>query len=100
MADGRRVGHAQRRRIGAPSNVYDDTTHQPSFGVGDVVRAGGRYGPQTVVEVHPNVLGHPGEILGRVNDGHGYTVEGGKGKRRTFHGSASLTSFGQGSEEG
>lgn len=29
VMDSRQVGHAQRRRIGAPSNVYDDADFGP-----------------------------------------------------------------------
>ena len=56
MADPRRVGHAQRRRMGAKSNVYDDTMKPPSYGPGDTVRAQGRYRDQTVVDVIPNTV--------------------------------------------
>lgn len=89
--DGRRVGHAQRRRIGAPSNVYDDTVKPPSFGVGDVVRVGRsdnsrrRYGDVTVTDVVPGLYGRPDG-----NDGHGYVVSGGKSGRQSVHASSQL----------
>lgn len=78
--DTRRVGHAQRRRVGAPSNVYQDTMNAPSHGVGDTVKAKGRYGQQTVMDIIPNVT-RPGEGT----DGHGYVVTGGKGGRQSMH---------------
>lgn len=82
--DPRRLGHAQRRRIGAPSNVYGNTIKPPTRGLGATVRARGRYGPQTVVGIRIGT--HPaGET-----DGHTYTVAGGKKGRRSEHSSAEL----------
>lgn len=94
MTDGRRVGHAQRRRIGAPSNMYADTMKPPSYGPGDTVKAKGRYRTQTVTGVIPN-LTQPG--LG--SDGHGYVVSGGKGGRESVHLSGELQPFEMGMEE-
>lgn len=78
--DTRRVGHAQRRRVGAPSNVYADTMKPPSYGAGDQVRAKGRYGMQTVESILPNEVRPDGSI-----DGHAYAVRGGKAGRLSFH---------------
>ena len=94
MGDGRRLGHAQRRRMGAPSNVYGDTMKPPSHDVGDTVKAQGRYRLQTVTSVRPGVRRPNGE-----DDGHDYTVTGGKRGRSTTHSSSELTSFGIGQEE-
>lgn len=94
MADPRRVGHAQRRRMGAPSNVYGDTMKPPSYGPGDTVKASGRYRTQTVTNVVPNVTRPDGD-----NDGHGYVVQGGKGGRQTMHLSGELKPFEIGIEE-
>lgn len=80
--DGRRVGHAQRRRIGAPSNVYDNTIKPPTFGVGDVVQARGRYGRPSVTSIIPNITK---PISDAGIDGHVYEVSGGKGGRTTRH---------------
>ena len=88
MPDTRRLGHAQRRRLGAPSNIYDDTLKAPSFGAGDSVHARGRYGPQVVVGIIKNVV-RPGEGI----DGHGYVVMGGKGGRQSVHTSDELATY-------
>lgn len=88
MADPRMLGHAQRRRIGAPSNVYADTMKPPSYAPGDPVKAAGRYRDQVVSAVHPNVV-RPSEN----SDGHGYVVKGGKGGRETMHLSGELRPF-------
>lgn len=88
MTDARRVGHAQRRRIGASPNMYSNTMLPPSFGPGDTVTAKGRRGVQAVVGVIPNV-----SQPGAGNDGHGYVVQGGKGGRRTTHASSELMPF-------
>lgn len=94
MTDPRRVGHAQRRRMGAPSNVYADTMKPPSYAPGDTVKAPGRYGVQTVTAVMPNTT-RPG----RESDGHSYEVSGGKGGRVTVHLSGELRPFEMGQEE-
>lgn len=94
MADPRRVGHAQRRRMGAPSNVYADTMKAPTYGPGETVRAPGRYGTMTVQNVVPNIT-RPSAL----SDGHGYEVSGGKGGRVTMHLSGELTPFKLGQEE-
>lgn len=94
MADPRRVGHAQRRRMGAPSNVYADTLKPPSFGPGETVKAQGRYRSQTVSAVIPNVTRPDG-----VNDGHAYVVAGGKKGRTSVHLSGELRPFTLGTEE-
>lgn len=94
MTDGRRVGHAQRRRIGAPSNVYSDTVKPPSYGVGDTVKAKGRYRTGQVTAVIPSIAKPDG-----VNDGHGYQVSGGKGGRVTTHLSGELKPFQEGQTE-
>lgn len=94
MTDGRRVGHAQRRRIGAPSNMYANTVKPPSYGVGDTVKAKGRYGTGTVSAVTPGVAKPDG-----VNDGNGYSVTGGKGGRTTEHMSGELKPFQEGQTE-
>jgi hypothetical protein len=93
--DPRRLGHAQRRRVGAPSNVYADTMKPPTYGPGEQVRAAGRYGPQTVEDVVPNIT-RPDT---NVSDGHGYIVSGGKGGRKTVHLSGELTPFETGQGE-
>lgn len=89
MGDPRRLGMAQRRRIGASSNVYDTTIQPPSFGAGDSVRAKGRYGMQAVVAVVPSVVRPSGDV-----DGHGYVVQGGKRGRTSMHLSNELRSMG------
>lgn len=94
MTDGRRVGHAQRRRIGAPSNMYADTVKPPSYGVGDTVKAKGRYRTGTVTAIFPSVL-KPGDGT----DGHGYEVSGGKGGRKSMHLSGELKPFQEGQTE-
>lgn len=94
MTDGRRLGHAQRRRIGAPANVYGDTMKPPSYGPGDTVKAPGRYGAQTVTDVVANAV-RPGPGT----DGHAYVVTGGKGQRSTTHLSGELQPFQMGTEE-
>jgi hypothetical protein len=94
MTDPRRLGHAQRRRMGAASNIYDATTRAPSFGLTDQVQVKGRYGPQTVVGVVPNVTAPTDE-----HDGHGYVVQGGKRMRQTMHLSGELKPFEIGMEE-
>jgi hypothetical protein len=88
MADGRRIGQAQRRRIGAPSNVYSDTMKPPLYGPGDTVSAKGRYGPQTVENILPNQVRPNGSL-----DGHAYVVSGGKGGRKTTHLSDEISPF-------
>lgn len=85
--DTRRVGQAQRRRVGAPSNVYSDTMKAPAFGEGDIVRAKGRYGDQRIEGVYHG-LTRPQED---VTDGHGYIVSGGKKGRKSLHLSSDLT---------
>jgi hypothetical protein len=92
--DPRRLGHAQRRRVGAPSNVYGDTLLPPAHGVGDTVKAQGRYRTQTITGVVPNVVRPDG-----VNDGHGYVVTGGKTGRETLHLSGEIEPFELGTEE-
>lgn len=94
MADSRRVGHAQRRRMGAPSNAYADTMKPPTHGTGDTVKAPGRYGVQSVVGVIPNLTRPDGD-----NDGHGYIVQGGKGGRQSVHLSGELRPFEMGMGE-
>ena len=86
ITDPRRLGQAQRRRIGASSNVYDTTINPPSHGVGDTVRAKGRYGVQTVVGVYAGIA-RPQE---GGDDGHGYIVQGGKRGRTSTHFSTDL----------
>lgn len=95
MGDPRRLGHAQRRRVGAPSNVYADTLKPPSYGPGDTVKAQGRYGAPTVTGVIPNAGGHPDGV----NDGHAYVVTGGKTGRTSVHLSGELKPFELGTEE-
>jgi hypothetical protein len=94
MTDTRRVGHAQRRRMGAPSNVYSDTIQPLSFGPGDTVKAKGRYRTQQVSGVYPSYSRPDG-----TNDGHAYAVTGGKKGRTTVHLSGELSSFTEGMEE-
>lgn len=94
MGDPRRLGHAMRRRMGAPSNVYADTMKPPTYAPGDPVQAAGRYRNQVVSKVHPNVV-RPGPG----SDGHGYEVTGGKGGRTTMHLSGELRPFELGREE-
>jgi len=83
--DTRRVGHAQRRRAGAPANVYDTTMKPPAYGPGDPVRAQGRYGIQEVATVIPAFQRPSAD-----HDGHAYIVRGGKGGRTTMHTSDQL----------
>jgi hypothetical protein len=92
--DPRRLGHAQRRRIGGASNVYGATTKAPSFGLTEQVQAQGRYGPVTVTGIMPNVTRPDG-----VNDGHAYVVKGGKSGRESMHLSGELSPFEMGMEE-
>jgi hypothetical protein len=94
MTDARKLGHAQRRRLGAPSNVYADTMKPPAYGVGDPVKAAGRYKDQVVSSVVPNVTRPDAE-----NDGHGYVVKAGKQGRETMHLSGELRPFRVGQEE-
>jgi len=94
MTDGRRVGHAQRRRIGASSNAYADTMLPPTYSPGDSVQAAHRYGALHVVNVMPNV-----RRPDRDSDGHVYLVQGGKGGRVTAHLSGELRPFNLGREE-
>ena len=94
MTDPRRVGHAQRRRMGASSNMYADTLKPPSYGPGDTVKAKGRYKTQTVTGIIPNVT-KPGPD----SDGHGYVVSGGKKGRQSVHLSGELAPFTLGPEE-
>lgn len=89
------VGHAMRRRTGAPSCAYSNTVKPPSHGVGDVVRAAGRYGPMKVLEVIPNLVS-PG-LAG--HDGHGYRVSGGTYGRESVHLSGELKPFNMGMGE-
>lgn len=95
MPDGRRVGHAQRRRIGAPSNVYSDVMKPPTYAPGEQVRAPGRYGILTVESVVPNITRPDTDV----SDGHGYVVSGGKMGRKTVHLSGELTPFAMGQGE-
>lgn len=92
MADGRRVGHAQRRRIGAPSNVYDSTIEPPTHGVGSQVRVKGRYGVNTVDDIQVGVgrAGTMNPVTGAPDDGHAYRIVGGKGGRATWHPSSEI----------
>ena len=94
MADSRRVGNAMRRRMGAPSSMYHEMMKPPTFGPGDTVKAPGRYGTVTVVNVMPNVSRPYAN-----NDGHSYEVQGGKGGRITTHLSGELRPFELGQEE-
>lgn len=94
MADIRRLGHAQRRRVGGPSNIYDAVMKPPSFGVRDQVRATGRYGPVTVTGIVPNYAKPEGG-----NDGHAYIVTGGKSGKQSLHLSGELRPFELGMEE-
>ena len=94
MTDGRRVGHAQRRRIGAAANMYGDTVKPPTHGVGDTVKAAGRYRTGTVTAIYPSVT-HPGEGT----DGHAYEVTAGKGGRKSIHLSGELQPFQVGQTE-
>ena len=94
MTDGRRVGHAQRRRIGAASNMYAETVKPPTYSVGDTVKAPGRYRTGTVTAVFPGVMKADG-----TNDGHGYAVSGGKMGRVTTHLSGELRPFQMGKTE-
>ena len=94
MTDTRRLGHAQRRRMGAPSNVYADTMKPPTYGVGDTVKAKGRYRSGTVTGIWPAWL-RPGAGT----DGHGYEVTGGKKGRKTVHLSGELAPFQEGQTE-
>jgi len=59
-----------------------------------MVKAPGRYGPQTVTGVVHNVV-EPGNG----HDGHAYAVTGGKGQRTTVHLSGELKPFEMGTEE-
>lgn len=95
MTDGRRVGHAQRRRIGAASNMYGDTVKPPTHGVGDTVKAAGRYRTGTVTAIFPSAGGH----AGGGNDGHAYEVTAGKGGRKSVHLSGELKPFQEGQTE-
>jgi hypothetical protein len=92
--DNRRIGQAQRRRNGGASNVYADTVKPPTHGVGDTVKAKGRYRTGTVTAIFPSI-GHPGEG----SDGHGYEVTGGKGGRKSTHLSGELKPFQEGQTE-
>ena len=80
--------------MGAPSNVYADTVKPPTHGVGDTVKAKGRYRTGTVTAVFPSVMKADG-----INDGHGYEVTGGKGGRTSVHLSGELAPFQMGQEE-
>jgi len=88
MADPRRVGNAQRRRMGAPSSMYANTMMPPTFNPGDTVKAPGRYGVQTIAGVMPNVTMPSGG-----HDGHAYIVMGGKTGRQSVHLSGELRPF-------
>ena len=94
MADPRRVGMAQRRRIGASASMYSNTMKPPSHSPGDTVKAPGRYGVQTVTGVVPNVTSP-----GNGSDGHAYIVSGGKAGRQSVHLSGELVPFQMGMEE-
>jgi hypothetical protein len=94
MTDGRRVGHAQRRRIGAPSNVYADTVKPPTYGVGDQVKAQGRYRAGSVTAIFPSVMKADDQ-----HDGHAYEVTAGKGGRKSIHMSGELQPFQTGQQE-
>jgi hypothetical protein len=89
------VGHAARRRMGAPANAYGHTVKPPTHGVGDMVRATGRYGPLKVLEVIPNLVS-PG-LSG--HDGHGYRVSGGMYGHESVHLSGELRPFNMGMGE-
>jgi hypothetical protein len=80
--------------MGAPSNVYSDTIKPLSYGVGDSVKAKGRYRGQTVSNVFPSVT-----RAADGNDGHAYAVTGGKKGRTTVHPSGELMPFTLGTEE-
>jgi hypothetical protein len=92
--DTRRLGHAQRRRVGEASNIYSTTVKPPSYGVGDTVKAKGRYRSGTVTAIFPSVT-HAGEGT----DGHAYEVTAGKGGRRSTHLSGELAPFQEGQTE-
>ena len=62
--------------------------NQPSHGIGDTVKAAGRYRTVEVTNIMPNIT-RPG----RDSDGHGYVVRGGKGGRETVHLSGELQPF-------
>lgn len=74
--------------------MYSQMTKPPSHGVGDPVKAQGRYGAQSVVGVLPNAVPPTGG-----SDGHLYAVQGGRGGRISVHGSGELTPFTIGTEE-
>lgn len=98
MTDGpdmRRVGHAQRRRIGASPNMYGDTVKPPTHGVGDTVKAAGRYRTGTVTAIFPSAGGR----AGNGNDGHAYEVTAGKSGRTSVHLSGELKPFQEGQME-
>lgn len=80
--------------MGASSNVYGETVNPPSHSVGDTVKAKGRYGTQTVTAIQRN-----GVPPTDGNDGHAYSVQGGKGGRTTIHGSSELAAFQLGETE-
>jgi hypothetical protein len=65
-----------------------------TYSVGDTVKAEGRYKAQTVTSVH---LGQ--SRPGSRDDGHTYTVSGGKRGRQTQHLSGQLRPFDMGTEE-
>ena len=89
MADLRRVGQAQRRRMGGSPNVYGTAVKPPAYGIGDTVKARGRYGTGVVVGITPGVV-RPSASDGV--DGHGYHVSAGNGARVTLHLSSELKS--------
>lgn len=96
ISDGRRLGHAQRRRIGASSNVYDTVSRPPAFGAGDTVKAKGRYGPQQVTGILANAV----PVALPDSDGHLYVVSGGKsGTRQSVHLAGELKPFQLGQSE-
>jgi hypothetical protein len=74
--------------------MYDFVLKPPSHNVGDMVKVQGRYGPQTVECVHPNIT-RPDDGT----DGHAYSVTGGKLKRRSIHLSGEIQPFNLGTEE-
>jgi hypothetical protein len=95
MTDTRRLGHAQRRRVGAPSNVYSDVMKPPTYGPGDTVKAQGRYGVVQVTNVMPNTTRPQRDV----SDGHSYEVTGGRLGRKSVHLSGQITPFEMGTGE-
>jgi len=95
MTDPRRVGHAQRRRMGAASNVYDTVAKPPAYAYGEQVSAPGRRGVQTIVGIAKSAVS-----ADRTNDGHAYAVQGGKAQKVSWHLSGELRPFDIGQEDG